>query len=449
MLCTKCGRPKAEDAPFCSNCGAPASQASAGPSPTPSFTQAPTPPQTMGGYGAGWQPPQPPRRNRTGLIVGSVVAGIIVLAGLGLGLYFGLRGDDSEKGGSSTSTSATGEAFVQKDGEVFLEGAGEVGPESFTDETFVPVGPASTLNIPTTTAASLVMTTYAGDTHGLYGGSMSKALADKEGQLQFFEQNPDEAAAFCAALNSDATFMWSGGNRIEPSQLRDYFAELTPLMLIHDTMVTNHGYRDGKPTPRQSVLQKGQMVLVDQYGVPRVRCECGNPLTPPHSVNRTLEYTGTKWPGFDPATIIVVQPSTVVINIFVVVDIGTGETFDRPAGTTGDQDSSPEGGGDAASTTEPTAGAITPEEIKNAMGASGMGSPEQLQIYDYKNFGHYAAAYVMAADENVYLVLFNDETGGWAILCTYTGLDWEAVQADLRAKAAPEDLIEWANPGYE
>jgi hypothetical protein len=93
-----------------------------------------------------------------------------------------------------------------------------------------------------------------------------------------------------------------------------------------------------------------------------------------------------------------------------------------------------------------TPGAITPEEIKNAMGANGMGSPEQLQVYDYKNFGHYAAAYVMAADENVYLVLFNDGTGGWAILCTYTGLDWEAVQADLRLKAAPEDLIEWANP---
>ncbi len=90
---------------------------------------------------------------------------------------------------------------------------------------------------------------------------------------------------------------------------------------------------------------------------------------------------------------------------------------------------------------------ITLEEIKNAMSSLGMGSPDQLQVYDYKNFGHYAAAYVMAADENVYLVLLNDETGGWAILNTITGLDWEAVQAQLRAAGAPEDLIEWANPG--
>ncbi len=109
-------------------------------------------------------------------------------------------------------------------------------------------------------------------------------------------------------------------------------------MLTRDTRVTNNGYRDGKPTPRQSVLQKGQMVLVDQYGVPRVRCECGNPLTPPQPVKKTPKYTGTQWPGFDPATIIVIQQTTVIINIFVVVDVYTGESFDRPAGTTGDQD---------------------------------------------------------------------------------------------------------------
>jgi hypothetical protein len=81
------------------------------------------------------------------------------------------------------------------------------------------------------------------------------------------------------------------------------------------------------------------------------------------------------------------------------------------------------------------------------MEANAMGSPDQLQVYGYKNFGHYAAAYVMAADENVYLVRCNHETGGWAILDAYTGLEWEAVRTDLRAKAAPEDLIEWANPG--
>ncbi len=110
------------------------------------------------------------------------------------------------------------------------------------------------------------------------------------------------------------------------------------------------------------------------------------------------------------------------------------------AGTT-----SPVPGGMTTSTRTP--GAIDPAEIKNAMTSIGMGTPDRLTIYDYKGFGHYAAAYVMAADENVYLVLFNDETGGWAILATYNGLDYEQVKADLRAKGAPQDLIDWADPG--
>jgi len=408
MLCTNCGQAIGEGAPFCKNCGAPAPQASAGPAPSPSFSQAPPPFPTMGGYGAGWRPPQPPRRSRTGLIVGSVVAAIIVLAGLGVGLYFGLRGHDSGKttvtsstSSSLASTSGAQAAFAQKGGEIFLEAAGTAGPESFTGETFVPVGPSSTLNIPTTTGPSLATTTttqpastittversvqlvsYAGDAHGLYGGSMSKALVDKEGQLSFLEQNPDKAAAFCAALNSDPTLRWSGGTKVQPSQLRVYFAELTPLMLTRDTRVTNNGYRNGKPTPRQSVLQKGQMVLVDKYGVPRVRCECGNPLTPPKAVKTTPTYTGPKWPGFDPTVIIVVQPTTVIINIFVVIDISTGETFVRPAGTTGDQDTSYENAGGTTSTTGPAGGSQPSQLFSNANtgGVSGGGTPPTFTL---------------------------------------------------------------------
>jgi hypothetical protein len=256
---------------------------------------------------------------------------------------------------SSTTTSSTEPPFVQGEGEIFLDAAGQAGPESFTGETFLPAGPPSTLNIPTsttlplatsttlpgstgTTSGGLQLTSYTGGTPALYGGSKSKKQADKAGQLDFFEQNPQKAAAFCAALNSDPTFKWSGGNQIQPSQLRQYFDELTPVMLVRDTRVTNYGYRNGKPTPRQSVLQKGQMVLVDRYGVPRVRCECGNPLTPPKAVKTTPRYTGPRWPDFDPTVIIVIQPTVVVIEDFVLIDIYTGNPFERPFGTDGAQD---------------------------------------------------------------------------------------------------------------
>lgn len=263
---------------------------------------------------------------------------------------------------SSTSllptTSSTEPPFTQQPGEIFLEAAGQAGPESFTGETFLPVGPPSTLNIPTTTippavtsstdtastttttapGGAIQLTSYSGDTPALYGGSKSKKQVDKEGQLRFFEQNPAKAAAFCAALNSDPTFRWSGGSQIRPDQLRAYFDELTPVMLTRDTRVTNHGYRDGRPTPRQAVLQKGQYVLVDLYGVPRVRCECGNPLTPPQPVPTTPTYTGPRWPDFDPTVIVVIVPAPAVIETIILVDIATGGWFERPPGSDGAMD---------------------------------------------------------------------------------------------------------------
>jgi hypothetical protein len=304
---------------------------------------------------------QPAPRRRSWRLPALIAVIALIVVGGGLGSYFAFRTDATTTTGrvvkSSTTTSPTtssssnGAAFVQKEGEIFLEAAGTAGPESFGGETFVPAGPTSTLHIPTSTTKALSTTTatgtgvqvasYSGDTPALYGGSKSEALADKEGQLRFLEANPDKAAAFCAALNSDPTLRWSGGNQVQPSQLRAYFDELTPVMLTRDTRVTNYGYRDGRPTPRQSVLQAGQMVLVDRHGVPRVRCECGNPLTPPNPVQTKPHYTGPQWPGFDPATIITIEQTTVIIDIFVVVDIHTGDTFVRPAGTSGAEDTAP------------------------------------------------------------------------------------------------------------
>lgn len=394
MHCANCGQPLEEGAAFCKNCGAriqhvtemttqkitstdaappqdipdtTAQGANASTPPPPnSYGQQPPPPPRPS-PSAAWPPgaSPPPNRRYKGLIIG-IVAAVIVLVGAGVGIFFALRTDDGKStsgGQANDSTPTTLVAFAQEEGEIFLEPAGTAGPESFTGEAFVPVGPTSTLDIPGTTLLSRTMPTspastndttpsssaiqvasYSGDTPALYGGSKSKQLVDKEAQLRFFEQNPDKAAAFCAALNADPIFKWSGGSQIQPSQLPAYFDELTPFMLTQDTRVTNHGFRDGKPTPRQSVLQKGQMVLVDRYGVPRVRCECGNPLAVPRPTSKTPSYTGSRWPDFDHTRIIVVQPTTVVIEIFVVIDIHTGEIFDRPPGTQGTEDVAHESG---------------------------------------------------------------------------------------------------------
>jgi hypothetical protein len=246
---------------------------------------------------------------------------------------------------SGDATGGGGETFVQGEGDILCEPVGTAGPESFAGEVHVVRGPTTTFSIPgtvttqpQTTLAPGQVTSWSGGTPGLYGGSRSKAVCDKEVQLRFLEQNPDKAAAFCAALNSDPTLRWSGGNKVVPDQLRAYFAELTPLMLTRDIRATNHGFRNGLPTPRQSVLQAGQGVLVDMYGVPRVRCECGNPLNPPRPVKTTPNYTGPKWENFDPTRIIVIQQTTVIVETFVLVEVETGQIVDRPAGTSGERD---------------------------------------------------------------------------------------------------------------
>ncbi len=107
-----------------------------------------------------------------------------------------------------------------------------------------------------------------------------------------------------------------------------------------DTRVTNHGYRDGAATSYQAVLQAGTAVLVDNHGVPRVRCACGNPLTPPVAQQTTPKRTGDTWSSYRPQNVVVVTPAPRIINIFVIYDptTATGSaatTATRGSTTTG------------------------------------------------------------------------------------------------------------------
>jgi hypothetical protein len=92
MFCSSCGKEVPADKSFCTNCGTPA------PVDTDSATApvtAPVAPQVQGGG--------PARPKRTGVIVGSVLAVVVVLAGAGVGLWLGLRGDGGTDGGSVTT----------------------------------------------------------------------------------------------------------------------------------------------------------------------------------------------------------------------------------------------------------------------------------------------------------------------------------------------------------
>ncbi|HUF85157.1 MAG TPA: DUF6777 domain-containing protein [Acidimicrobiia bacterium] len=167
--------------------------------------------------------------------------------------------------------------------------------------------------------------TFSGDTVGLYGGTLNFAQCDPQKMVTFLQQNPDLGRA------------WAAVQRIRFEDIPTYVAELTPVILRSDTYVTNHGFANGSATVIPAVLQAGTAVMVDKYGTPRVKCYCGNPLTPSKTYSKP-KYSGPRWPGFDPGRITIVQQTTVVIQIFTLVDPTTGEPFTRPAGSTGGSD---------------------------------------------------------------------------------------------------------------
>lgn len=178
-----------------------------------------------------------------------------------------------------------------------------------------------------------------GERIGLYGGTLNNSACDREQMINFLSSHPAQAGAFVEALNSDPTLFWSGARPLTPDDIPTYLRELTPVLLRLDTRVTNHGFDGTHPTTLQSVLQTGTAVFVDAHGVPRARRYCGNPLTAPSALTGPPKPVGVPWPGYNPAALAEVKPSAATVPYFVLVDVVTGQPFDRPAGTTGTNDS--------------------------------------------------------------------------------------------------------------
>jgi hypothetical protein len=208
--------------------------------------------------------------------------------------------------------------------DVLLEPAGATGPDAFIEleSPDLRMGAAEEL------ALGGGVTIRVGIEPGLYGGSGSDHLCDPRLIGDFLAQDPDKASA------------WASAAGIEVDEIDEFLETLTPVRLLADTWVTNHGYRDGQATPRQSILQAGTMVLVDELGVPRVRCKCGNPLQPPEvpSDLGTVDFIGEPWEGFDSDELLVIEPGDEPVEWFVLVRMEDGRLVARPVGTLGDQD---------------------------------------------------------------------------------------------------------------
>ncbi|MFB6846781.1 DUF6777 domain-containing protein [Streptomyces sp. NPDC056373] len=270
---------------------------------------------------------------RVAIIATAVVAAVVLAVVLS-------RPDNGGSGASDGGTSTSA-------GEVFLQPAADTGPDEFTDSTAEEKSSASpvTPSGATESAPQNAVRGVEGDAPGLYGGTRNVASCDVEKQITFFADAPDKQRAFASVAG------------IQPSDVPSYLRSLTPVQLRIDTRVTNHGYKNGAPTSYQAVLQAGTAVLVDDRGVPRVRCACGNPLSPPVAQQSAPKTAGDAWPGYKASNVVAVTPAPEPVDVFVMCE-PDGEWFERQAGDTGKKDHKTKKPGKpspSASVTTPTA----------------------------------------------------------------------------------------------
>ncbi|GHE06411.1 DUF6777 domain-containing protein [Streptomyces alanosinicus] len=159
-----------------------------------------------------------------------------------------------------------------------------------------------------------------GATPGLYSGTPRVAGCDVERQLGYLTADPTRAAAFARAAG-----VLGGG-------LPGFLHGLTPVVLRADTRVTSHGYRGGETAGYQAVLQAGTAVLVDDRGVPRVRCACGNPLGSPEPTHGGFGARGSAWSGYRPGQVIAVTPAPRAVTSFTIVNVETRTWIERRIG---------------------------------------------------------------------------------------------------------------------
>ena len=214
---------------------------------------------------------------------------------------------------------------------VTLERADVSGDDPFSDS--VTTGAVPVIEQPAVQAASAVRASLPADAStsvlvatgtapGLYGGTGDAHVCDAAKLVSYLNDHQDKAQAFSEVLG------------ITPEGIGDYVATLTPVVLISDTVVTNHGFKNGHATTLTSVLQAGTAVMVDPQGVPRVKCNCGNPLTPPQVVpSADWRLHGNAWDGYDTASVTGVVAGDAVTE-FRVCHLRTGEIYTVPAGST-------------------------------------------------------------------------------------------------------------------
>ncbi|WP_322657494.1 DUF6777 domain-containing protein [Streptomyces justiciae] len=208
---------------------------------------------------------------------------------------------------------------TQASGELFLQPAAAQGPDPFTASTATATATPSPVTRTQQPQQSGVRA-VSGATPGLYGGTARTGSCDVNRQIEHLTTDPAKGRAFAQVAG------------VTQASIPSYLRSLTSVVLRADTRVTNHGYRAGEATSFPSVLQAGTAVLVDNRGVPRVRCACGNPLTPSAAQSGNAGAKGQSWSGYRPDRVIVVTPAPQVVTHITIINVVDNTWIERRCG---------------------------------------------------------------------------------------------------------------------
>jgi hypothetical protein len=190
---------------------------------------------------------------RTSRLAAGLATGVVLLTGAGGCALGGGGGGDEKKPAAEKAEKVQTVTFQEPEAR---------GPDPFTE-------PADVEGSRTVRVSAGAPAGGSGGSQP-FGGSGSNRVCDRDKLLRFLKANPGRMRAWAEALGVPPRL----------KAVRRYIAKLHPVTLTRDTRITNHAFRDGRAVPFQAILKAGTAVLVDRYGVPVVRCYCGNPLKP-------------------------------------------------------------------------------------------------------------------------------------------------------------------------
>ena len=159
--------------------------------------------------------------------------------------------------------------------------AGVIGPDSFSPSFAAATYQAAAAARVTDTSSDGTVngpaiepgSTASGSTPGLYAGrtygGTGANICDVEKMIAFLTFYEDRGRA------------WAAIHGIAFEGLGTYLRDLTPVFTLQNLNVTMFGFKNGKSYGYDAVLEAGTAILIDDQGMPRARCACGNPLLGP------------------------------------------------------------------------------------------------------------------------------------------------------------------------